>query len=76
MTHNESTVDRGIRAVLGVAALVWALFVGVGSLMGIVLVALAAVLLVTAAVGFCPLYRLLHVSTASGGKHGETPVAQ
>ena len=39
--------------------------VGAGSVLGIVLLVLAAVLLVTAAVGFCPLYRLLGLRTAS-----------
>lgn len=65
MVTNESTLDRVLRAVAGVVVAVAALAVGLGSALGIVLVVLAGVLLVTAAVGFCPLYRLLGISTAA-----------
>jgi hypothetical protein len=40
-----------------------ALYVGAGTVGGVILFAVAAVMLVTAAVGFCPLYRLLGIST-------------
>jgi hypothetical protein len=63
MTTNEGTVDRSIRAVLGVVAAVGAVVVGIGTAPGIVLLVLAAILLVTAAVGFCPLYRVFGIST-------------
>lgn len=63
MKTNESSTDRIIRAIVGVAALVGALVVGIGSIGGIVLLVLGAVLVVTAAVGFCPLYRVLGLST-------------
>ena len=63
MTINEGTADRSIRALLGIVAAVGAIVVGVGSAPGIVLLALAGILLVTAAVGFCPLYRVLGIST-------------
>ena len=64
MTTNESTLDRIIRAVVGVVALVVAVVVGMGSLGGILLVVVGGILVVTAAVGFCPLYRILGLSTA------------
>ena len=64
MTRNESTLDRTVRLVLGAAAIVWAGMLGWSTAGGIVLVVLGAVLLVTAAIGFCPLYRLLGLSTA------------
>ena len=72
MTHNESTADRAVRAGAGVvlaAAGVWA---GTGTGLGIVLLVVAAVLLVTAAVGFCPLYHLLGIGTtrSAGSRHG------
>lgn len=63
MTTNEGTVDRSIRALLGVVAVVGAALVGLGSVPGIVLLVVAGILLVTAAVGFCPLYRVLGIST-------------
>jgi hypothetical protein len=63
MTTNEGTVDRSIRALLGVVAAVGAALVGLGSVPGIVLLVVAGILLVTAAVGFCPLYRVLGIST-------------
>lgn len=63
MTTNESSVDRIIRLVAGVVALIAAFAVGLGSFGGIVLAVVAVVLLVTAAVGFCPLYRVLGIST-------------
>ncbi len=64
MKHNVGTVDRVARGVLGIAALVWAAAVGWTSLGAILLLALAALLLGTAAIGFCPLYRALGISTA------------
>lgn len=66
-TRNESSLDRGVRAVVGAALLVVS-FAGLGlgsaHLLGIVAAVLGAVLLVTAATGFCPLYRLLGMDTA------------
>jgi hypothetical protein len=63
MTTNESSIDRIIRLVIGVAALVGAFAVGLGSVGGIILAVVGAVMLVTAAVGFCPLYRVFGIST-------------
>lgn len=63
MATNEGTIDRIIRAVLGAAALVAAVMLGIGSTGGIVLLVVGGVLMVTAAVGFCPLYRVLGVNT-------------
>lgn len=63
MIKNESTVDRIIRAVVAVAAIVAAVVVGFSSPIAWVLVAVAAIMGVTAAVGFCPLYRVFGLST-------------
>jgi len=68
MRRNEGTVDRGIRALLGVVAAAVAVVVGPASVVGIVLLVVAAIMLVTAAVGVCPLYSLFGISTC--------PVAQ
>ena len=51
---------------LAVVAGVVALAVGAGTVAGVVLLVVAAVLLVTAAIGFCPLYRLVGLSTWHG----------
>ena len=59
MSPNMSSLDRALRAMGGLVAMVVAISIGAGSVGGIVLFALAAVLLATSAVGFCPLYRLI-----------------
>lgn len=61
--RNESTADRVIRLVVAVVAAVVAFMVGAGSVAGIVLLVVGAVMVVTAAVGFCPLYRVFGIST-------------
>jgi hypothetical protein len=63
-TRNESRVDRIIRAIVGVVLLVLALAVwGLDSTAGIIALVLAVIMLVTAATGFCPLYRLFGIAT-------------
>jgi hypothetical protein len=62
MKMNESNVDRIIRVVAGVVLL----YLGFGMLGGalaIIADVLGVVLLLTGAVGFCPLYALLKFST-------------
>lgn len=63
MMKNESTIDRLIRVVVAVVALVVALFVGTGTVLGIILLVVAAIMLVTALAGFCPLYRIFGLRT-------------
>lgn len=63
MTVNEGTTDRVIRVVLGVAALVGAFAVGIGSPLGIVLAVVGVVLAATGALGFCGLYKVFGIST-------------
>lgn len=62
MKRNESTADRAVRAIAGIILLILALTVA-GAPWNWVLGIIGAVLLITGAVGFCPLYRLLGVST-------------
>jgi hypothetical protein len=70
MSTNMSNLDRGLRSLLvAPAAIVLAVVLGAGSIGGIVLFALAAIMLATSAVGFCPLYTLLHIDT-----RGRTPL--
>jgi hypothetical protein len=63
MIKNENGIDRIIRVVIAVAALVGAVAMGFSGVLAWVLVAVAAIMLVTAAVGFCPLYRIFGIST-------------
>ncbi len=67
MKRNMSTPDRLVRG-LAVApiALIVALVIGIGSIAGLILAVVAVVMAVTAVVGFCPLYRLLGLSTERG----------
>lgn len=64
MTRNMGTMDRTVR--LLVVALIAVLYFTdvVGGTLAIVLGAVATVFLVTSAIGWCPTYTLLSVSTA------------
>lgn len=71
MTRNIRNLDRGLRAfVVGPAAVIAAVLVGAGPVGGILLFALAGVMLATSAVGFCPLYALLRIISS-----GRRPLA-
>ncbi|MFN8223418.1 MAG: DUF2892 domain-containing protein [Gaiellales bacterium] len=64
MSLNMGHLDRLLRGlVVTPLAIVVAYLAGFGSLAGIVLLVVAAVMALTAAVGSCPLYRLVGVST-------------
>jgi hypothetical protein len=68
MKSNEGPIDRIIRAVVGVAVLLGAFAIGSGSVAFVLLLVVGAILLATAAVGFCPLYRMLGISTRPAAK--------
>lgn len=76
MTRNVGTIDRAVRTVLGLGAVAWASSIGITSGAGIALVVVAAVLLVTAAAGFCPLYRLLGINTCGHGQREASPATR
>jgi hypothetical protein len=63
MVSNVGKADKVIRAGIGVVALALAFLVGIGSVGGIVAAAVAVIALITAAVGYCPLYRLFGISS-------------
>ena len=65
MKGNESSLDRIIRGILGVALLLVAFLAVPAGALQIVLAVIGVVLLLTGAVGFCPLYRILGLSTKS-----------
>ena len=63
MFTNESTVDRIIRTTAAALLVIAALAIGAGTGLGIAFLVVAAIRLVTAAVGFCLIYRVLGVRT-------------
>jgi hypothetical protein len=64
MLRNMGPIDRLLRAALLAPLLVIAaLAVGATTVAGILLLALAAIMLATAAAGSCPLYRLVGLDT-------------
>ncbi len=65
MTTNMGTIDRALRAIGGLALLAWALL-GTGEWH--VLGWIGIVPLATAAIGWCPLYTLIGVSTCPAKK--------
>lgn len=70
MTTNESTLDRGIRAIVAIVAFVAAFAVGISSFLGIVLAAVGVIMAITAVAGFCPLYRVFGFSTCRVEQQG------
>ncbi len=65
---NEASVDRVIRIVLGLALLASAVAGAVAAPWIYLAWLVGAIALVTGAVGFCPLYAVLRVSTRSGAR--------
>jgi hypothetical protein len=63
MKLNESGLDRIIRVVVGIVLLALYFTGSVAGGLGILFVVLGAVLLITGAIGFCPLYALLKIRT-------------
>lgn len=66
LPHNMGALDRALRAfVIAPAATVAALAIGIPSILGIVLLAVAAIALATGAIGICPGYVPLGIDTRS-----------
>jgi len=63
MKLNESNVDRIIRVVAGVVLLYLGFGGALSGISAVVAYVVGAILLLTGAVGFCPLYALLKLST-------------
>jgi len=63
MKTNMGAIDRGVRLIFAVAVGVMVVTGVLTSTLAMVLGALALIMLLTAAIGWCPLYLPLHVST-------------
>jgi len=63
MVRNESNTDRILRAIVGAALLIAWIAGWLGGALAVVLGIVGIVLVATAAVGFCPLYRVFGIST-------------
>lgn len=63
MKTNESSLDRVIRVIAGMALLVLFFTNVISGTLGIILAVIGGVLLITGAIGFCPLYALLKIRT-------------
>jgi hypothetical protein len=63
MTHNVGGVDRVIRIVIGLVALIAGFAVIESTGWRVVAIVVGAVALLTAFVGYCPLNRLLGINT-------------
>jgi hypothetical protein len=68
LTTNEAPIDRIIRIVAGIGLAGLALAGAVAAPLLYVVWLVAAILLVTGVVGFCPLYAVLRVSTRRGAR--------
>jgi len=65
-TPNEGTVDRIVRAVVGVVLIwagLWPLAGLQAAVLGIIVALIGLILVITAITGFCLVYRLLGIST-------------
>lgn len=62
MKKNESTIDRVIRAILGIIILYYA-YVSLAGAWAIVGYVVGIILLFTAATGFCYLYKVIGINT-------------
>jgi hypothetical protein len=77
MTRNMGTADRAIRGLAVTPfAVVLGVILGPTSVASIVLYAIAGVMALTAATGFCPLYLLRGCNTRKEHGGRETPVTQ
>lgn len=66
-SQNEGSVDRDLRIVFAVILTIIAVFYLQG-LLSVIVGLLAFVLFATAAVGFCPIYKLIGVNTNQSKK--------
>jgi hypothetical protein len=68
MAQNESSVDRGVRIILGLVALWIGSSILKNDIWGIVVDVISLILLITGMIGFCPLYKLFRIDTTKSNK--------
>ena len=70
MNKNVGTIDRSIRAIIGIAAIAAYAMGMVAGTLGIILLVVGIAMLGTAAIGWCPPYALLGINSC-GTKSAE-----
>jgi dienelactone hydrolase len=68
MKTNVGRIDRGLRVLVAAGAVAGSGVLGFSTAGGIVLLVVAAVMVATAASGFCPLYALMGIRTTRAGE--------
>ncbi len=63
MSKNMGTVDRAIRTALGLGIFVLIMMGAISGTAGVILSIIAAILILTSAIAFCPIYAILNIST-------------
>lgn len=65
--RNVGSIDKIIRLVAGVALAAWGVLgAGLATTLGLVATVVGAVLIVTGAFNFCPLFKILGISSSRG----------
>ena len=68
MKKNMSGADRMIRLILAIAVIALYYFNVIDGTLAYILMALAAIFVITSFVSFCPLYTLIGLNTSKGKK--------
>jgi len=64
MTHNVGSADKTVRLILGICLGAWAfLGMGLGSTLSYIALAVGVILIATALMNFCPLFKIFGIST-------------
>ncbi len=71
MKKSVGSIDRVLRLVVAIAAIIGASTLGFTSAWGIVLLVIGAVMAVTSATQYCPLYSILNINTLPRNKKAE-----
>ncbi|MGE0644773.1 MAG: DUF2892 domain-containing protein [Nitrospira sp.] len=70
MKCNVGGIERPLRIGIGIVAILVGLFAGLSAGMAGAALAVGAILLLTGAVGFCPLFMLFGISTCAPSSDG------
>lgn len=65
MARNVGSADKTIRLILGIALGAWAFFgMGLGTTLSYIALAVGVILIATALMNFCPLFKIFGISTS------------